>query len=347
MKQLASQAKQQSQQAQMQAQQQGGQIDPQMVEQAKQQFMQAQQQIVGKYTPQLQKLSQAVPIEDVMKLLRDTKARCFAFEIATDSTIMTNEMQEKASRNEFLGVFTQATTALSSLAGMGEAGAKLAGEVMKFTLQPYRVGREMNSVIDEFIDEAPKMMAQQGQNGAQESEKAMAEANNKLAEAEMTKAQAAVAGVQAKSQLDQADNQRKMAEMQMKAQADKAKYDQETAKLQVQIADMQEKAANTAKLTEAQINKLTADTAKILASIGLDERKQKLSEYSAQEQAQSKQVDQAMTAQGMQRQAVESDRNAQMGERQQAYSEQQGERSEQRADRQQTFTERQYERDDP
>ncbi|MDR7032424.1 hypothetical protein [Mesorhizobium sp. BE184] len=313
------------------AQQSGQQVDP---AQAKQQFQQEQQAILAKYAPQLKAAEETVPLEDVINLLRDDRARGFAFEIATDSTIMTDEMQEKQSRNEFLGVVAQSVQSLMGLAAAGEQGAALAGGLIKFATAPYRVGRELNTLIDDFVDAAPQMAAQMAGQGGGEAEQAMADANNKLAEAEQIKAKAAMAGVEAKAALGQADSERKMAELQQKSASDQAKAQESQAKLQIQIADMQEKAANTAKLTEAQINKLTADTAKILASIGLDERKQQLSEYSAQEQSQARQVEQAMGMQDRQRQAVEGERSHELNERQQEFTEHS-------ADRQQTLAERQ------
>lgn len=351
LKALSETAKKEAKKAREQAQAKGEDLDPQMIEQASQQFQQASQQIIQKYAVPLKQAEETVPIEDVMELLRDDRTRGFAFEIATDSTIMTDEMQEKSARNEFLGVVSTSTQALMGLAAAGEAGAALAGGFLKFVTAPYRVGRELNGLIDDFVDAAPQMAAQMaGQSaGGGEAEKAMADANNKLAEAEMTKAQAAVASVQAKAQLDQAENQRKMAELQQKAAADQTKAQEAQAKLQLQLADMQEKAANTAKLTEAQINKLTADTAKILASIGLDQRKQELSEYTAASNAEAKQVDQAMAAEGIQQQAVEGERNAEMNERKQSFSEQHGSRqqefTETQADRQLSLAERQAERE--
>lgn len=322
----------QAQQAAQQAQASGQQVDP---NQAKQMLQQAQQQIIAKYGPQLKQSSEQVAIEDVMKLLRDDKARNFAFEIATDSTILTDEIAEKSQRNEFMTVFTQASQGLMQMAAMGESGAKLAGEMLKFVLQPYRVGRELNSVIDDFIDSAPQMaQAMQGDGGNDEAEKAMADANNKLADAEQMKAQAAMASVQAKAQLDKAQMQAKMAEMEQKAQQAQADAQEKQAKLQLQLADMQTKAGKT----QAEIDNLTAQTAKILASIGLDERKQQLSEYTAADQAQARQVDQAMSAQDQQLRAVDGEHSRQMGERQQDFSEQS-------SDRQMTLAERQAERE--
>src|SRR5690606_25064292 len=107
------------------ARQQGEQADPAQVQQ---QFQQAQQQVIQKYAPQLQQVSEAVPIEGVIELLRDEKARGFAFEIATDSTVLTDEMQEKASRNEFLSAFTSAAQGLMTFASLGAEGAEMAGE---------------------------------------------------------------------------------------------------------------------------------------------------------------------------------------------------------------------------
>lgn len=311
---------------------QGQQIDPQ---QAQQQFQQAQQQIIQKYAGPLKTAEEAVPIEDVIDLLRDDKARGFAFEIATDSTIMTDEMQEKASRNEFLGVVAQSTQALTGIAALGEQGAALAGGLLKFATAPYRVGRELNGLIDDFVDAAPQMAAAAAGQGNSENDKALADANNKLAEAEQVKANAALMTAQARAAQAQADNERKIIELQQKGAIEADKHQRETEKLRQQLVDMQAKSG----LLQAEINNLTAQTAKILASIGLDERKQQVSEYTAASNAQNQQIDQAQKAQGMQQQAVEGDRSHQLNERQQAHTETMGQRSEQRADRQQNFSE--------
>jgi len=76
---------------------------------------------------------------------------------------------------------------------------------------------------------------------------------------------------------------------------------------------------------------LTAETAKILASIGLDERKQQLTEYQAAEQSQARQVDQAMEAGNAEterdfreRGEARADRGEDRADRQQQFSEQQG-----------------------
>lgn len=325
-------AAQKAQEAGQQSAEQGQQVDP---AQAKAMFEQAQQHILAKFAPMLAEAEAMVPIEDVMKLLRDDRARSFVFEIESSSTILTDELQEKASRNEFLAQFSTASQSLMGLSAMGEAGAKLAGSLMKFVLAPYRAGRELDGAIDEFIDQAPEMARMAaGQEG--ESEELVA-AQKELAEAEKVKGQAAMASVEARSAQAQADNQRKIMELQQRAQNDAQKAQQESDKLRLQLADM----AQSSEKQQAEINKLTAETAKILASIGLDERKQELSEYQAAEQSAQREVDNAQRA-------VDSERQAAMGDRQQGFTEEQGRaaeeranRGEDRADRQQDFTERQ------
>lgn len=312
------------------AQQQGQQIDP---AQAQQQLQQAQQQIVGKYGPLLQQASDQVPIEDVMKLLRDDKARSFAFEIETDSTVLTDELQEKASRNEFLTVFSGAQAGLASMAAMGPAGAKLAGEILKFVLQTYRVGRSLNSVIDEFIDAAPQMAAAAANNGGEEANQAIAEANKKLADAEMEKAKAQTVKVQNDAAAKQQDLQAKISQLQLDGQEKQFKASVEAETLRGKLAEQ-----------DAKINLMQAQTAEILNTIGLDVRKQDLEEYKAATDTQFKANDQAMSVEDQQRQAVESERNAAMDDRQQTHAEQQGERAESRADRQQEFSEQSSDR---
>jgi hypothetical protein len=304
----------QAQQMAQQAQMSGGQIDP---AQAEGQLRQAQQAVLQKYAPMLEEVQQQVAIEDVIKLLRDDRARSFAFEVESDSTILTDELQEKASRNEFMAQFTTSSQALMGMAGMGEQGANLAGEMMKFVLAPYRAGRQLDAAIDAFIQAAPQIaQAAQGQQGDSE---ALAEANNKLAEAEMQKAQAAIAKVQADSQLRQAEMQRKVMEMQQKAQADELKAQAEMEKLRQSNAEGEAKLAKTA----AEIDKLRADTYKVLVDAGVAQNEQALKEFKTVADVEARVSDQAMTAEGQQVDREFRERGEARSDRQQQFSEQQ------------------------
>lgn len=291
------------------------QIPPEMQQEVEQKFKETQQAILQKYAPMLQEANSEIPIEDIFDLLRNDKSRCFAFEIASDSTILTDELQEKASRNEFLTTFSGASQALQGLAQMGPAGSALAGGMLNFVLGPYRIGRELDGLIDNFIDEASNYQTPQ-EGGEQQ---ALIEAQNKLAEAEMAKAQAQMAKVQADAQLKQAELQGKMQDLQLKAQKDAAQFEIDQGKLQLQMSKQEQEFAAKMAEMDAKQNLMQAQTAEILAKIGLDVRKQDLEEYKAANEVQRAEVDTALR--------VESESRANRGE--------------DRADRQQDFSEQQ------
>lgn len=272
------------------------QMDPQQAQQAVQQ---AQQQILAKYGPMLQEAQNQVPIEDVVALLRDDRARNFIFEIESSSTILTDELQEKQSRNEFLSQFSAASQSLMGLASMGESGAKLAGAMMKFVLAPYRAGRDLDGAIEEFIDQAPQMAAAaaQGQGDSQE----LIAAQNKLAEAEQMKAQAAMEKVQADSAAKEAESQRKIMEMQVKAAESQRKADMELEKLRQQA----ENNAVAAEKAQAEIDKLRADTIKALADAGVAINNQALDEFKSLKEIEFRATDQRM---GAEQQQIDNER---------------------------------------
>ena len=325
LKELADKAKM----AAAQAQQSGQQVDP---AEAQQQFQQAQQQIVAKYGPMLKQASEQVPIEDVMDLLRDDKARGFAFEIETSSTIMTDELQEKAARKEFLGEFLGASQGLTALTAAGPAGAKLAGEMLKFAMQPYRVGRELNGVIDEFIESASQMPAQE--EGGGEAEAAMAQANMQIAQAELKKAEAAIAKVQVDAQSKQQEMQLKMSEAQAKSREAEQKFALELEQTRGNIAE-----------TEARIAKIAAEIQLAQQKLGLEAHREQREDIKTAADIQMRETDQAMNAMNSERDAQFRGREMERGDRQQSFSEQQAQRGEDRADRQQDFAETQAQRE--
>lgn len=310
--------------------------NPEQFAAAQQQLQQSQQQIQEKYAPQFQQLSQAVVIEDVMKLIRDQRGRSLIIDIETDSTVMTDEIAEKASRAEFLTGFANAIGAIQPLLAAGEQGAKMAGAMLKFALEPFNVSRDLDATIDEFVENAPQIAAAMGEQGNGEEAAAIAEANQKLAEAELQKAQAATQKVQADSQLKAFELQQKQAEQATKSQQDAQRFDLEIAKTKGALDE-----------TNARIEKIFAEIQKIGVDAANQTRQQDRDDVKAVADIEARQVDQAMSAEDRQRQAIESERNAAMGERQQSFSEQQAEasderanRAEDRADRQQDFAER-------
>lgn len=260
---------------QLAASPQAQQADPQQAQQAMQQ---AQQQVLSKYAPMLSEAQGQVPIDDVMELLRDEKARCFAFEIESDSTILTDELAEKQARNDFVTAFTGASQALMGIAAMGEQGATLAGEMLKFVLAPYRAGRQLDAAIDAFIDAAPQMAqqaaGQQGQDG-------LTQAQQSLADAEKAKAAAQMAKVQADSANDAVKARQQIMQLQQKIADQAQAHGIEVGKLQLQMRDIQ----SSVDFKNAQIDQ-------IYAKLGIENRKQQLAEDTAMVDAELRTRDQ-------------------------------------------------------
>lgn len=294
--------------------------DPEQLAQMQQQLQEAQQQIQEKYAPQFQQLEQAVVIEDVMKLVRDQRGRSLIIDIETDSTVMTDELAEKSARSEFLTAFSGAISAIQPLMAAGEKGAKLAGSMMKFALQPFNVSRDLDATIDEFVEAAPEIAAAMGEQEPDDG--GLGAAQMKLAEAEMAK-------VQSQTEANNANAALKAQELQLKG----AEAEQKANQAQQQFALEIEKTRGAIDETMARIEKIYAEIQKLGVDSDNQTRQQDRDDVKAVADIQSRRVDQAMSAEGRQLQAIESERNAQFAER-----------GEERADRQQDFTEQNTER---
>lgn len=273
-----------------------------------QQNPQQAQQIVDQAAQQIAKLEETPTIEDVMKLLKDERIRPFALDIETDSTIQPDEMAEKQARAEFMEAFARSVGAIQPLLMAGEAGAVMAGGMIKFALAPYRVGRELEGMIDDFVDQAPQMAAaMQDQGGETE---ALAQANLKIAEAEAKKAEAAVAKVQADAQKAQMDMQLRAKEAQDKAASDQQRFALEVEQTTGSIAE-----------TSARIEKIYADIQLAQQKMGLEANKEQREDIKAAADIQARQADQQRAAENDARAAADSDRNF-MASRQDAQREQ-------------------------
>lgn len=302
--------------------QQGGEgVDRQQVQQ---QLQQAQAQLAEKYRPQFERLQHIVVVEDVMEIIKDRKERGLIIDIETDSTVIVDEMAQKRAGSEMLQAFSSAIGSMLPLFQIGEQGVKLAATVLRVTMQPYTRGNRMlEAQLDELVENAPEIAAKMAEQQGGGDDQGLAEANKALAEAEQVKAQAAMAGVQAKAAEQNAENQRKIAELIGKQQESERKHQVEMAKLQQSADDAAVKASQAEREMEAKIDKLRADTYKVLVDAGIARDQQALNQFKTVADIDARSTDQAMTAERNQRADMESDRSAEMGERQQNFSEQQ------------------------
>lgn len=293
----------------------GEQADPAQLQQM---FEAEQAKIVEKYAPMLQEAEAKVSIEAVMELLRDDRVRSFTFDIESDSTILTDEMQEKASRAEFVQMVGTLLQQSVPIAAGNEQMAEFVGSVMKFAVAPYRAGRTLEGAIDKLVEALPSMSPPGGNQGS-EAEQALAEANAKIAEAELGKAQAAIAKVQA-------DTQKAQQEIELKAQEAGVKAQQDQQRFQLEIATTQ------GNMTEqgARIEKIEADIQLAMAKLGIEQRREDREDVKTGADIAMRQNDQAMQVE--QRAVDTAFREREAGR---------AERGEYRADRQTEFAERQ------
>jgi hypothetical protein len=166
--------------------------------------------------------------DQVMKFLRDNRARAFVLDIETDSTIVIDENTEKQRRGEFIGVLAQLLPQLAQMIMQEPQTAEFCGEVLKFATAPFRAGRSLEGAIDGLVEQM-KVKA----SGPRPDDPTTAAGKIQLQIEQMK--------LEAKAQTDQAELQLKAQELQMKDAHAKmelqAKAEIERAKLQGDAQD--------------------------------------------------------------------------------------------------------------
>jgi hypothetical protein len=164
--------------------------------------------------------------EDVMGILRSPSLRAYRIDIETDSTIEPNDQEEKMRRIEFVeAVGKFIAEALPVVQAMPQMQPVIA-QALLFLVRGFRVGREMEDVIEEALDKIGQAAAPQGQQGPDP-------------QAEQAKAQAAVMQAQAaqgKVQTEQQANQIEAAKMQSQHQLEGARIQSDHAIGMAQVA---------------------------------------------------------------------------------------------------------------
>lgn len=255
---IEAQVKQQAKQVEAMMQspeaQQKAQQDPEGAQQALEELQQQAQQALQGAQAQIEELKSQPTIEDVMELLRDQRVRPFALDIETDSTIQPDEDAEKQRRAEFLQVFGTTMQQLAALVEAKPEAAEFAGEILKFALAPYRVGRELDGAIDKFVEQVQEGAGEQQESP--EQTKAKAEAQRMQAEQQMRqqeteakiqleqmKIEAAQQDREAQAQIDMQkvilEGERKDRELQAKMNADAVKHQQEMQKGALELQKIQ------------------------------------------------------------------------------------------------------------
>lgn len=167
--------------------------------------------------------------EDVTELLHKDGLRSFRIDIETDSTIATDEEEEKASRTEFLGAVGDFMAKAEPLAQAQPAIIPLLGEMLLFTVRGFRAGRSLEEAFETFVSQATAAAKQAASNPQPQPP------DPKIVAAQM-QAQTAQAEIASKEKIAQAtlaqkdqDSQRDAQTGTMAAQLDARAWERDTA----------------------------------------------------------------------------------------------------------------------
>jgi hypothetical protein len=251
---IQQQAMAQMQQAQAapQAQAMAQQGNPQAVQELQQQYTQLKGNIEDEQNKPTQEL--------IEQFIRDYRTTAFVLDIETDSTIQADENAEKQRRGEFMGMMAQLLPQLGALVAAQPGAAEFCGELLKFSVAPFRVGRSLDGSIDNLVEQVEMMAAQRvgKPDPKMEAEQKKLDATTQL---EMKKLEAKKAESDGKAQLEMAKLQSQGAIEQAKLQGEQrvamfeaeSKRRLEEAKMQqLQVKGQFEAQQHEQKLVEGQ-----------------------------------------------------------------------------------------------
>jgi len=206
----------QQQAMQIQQQVQAAQANPQVMAMAQQNPQQAQQ-MLEQAQAQLTELEETVTFDDVMDILKAERTRPFVLDIETNSTVQPDEQADKQARTEALTAIAGFIAQAAPLVQAQPATGPFVAETLKWLAQGFRMGRAMDTAIDEFAEDIAALAKQPKPPPPQQIE---AEANKAKLEMEGKKIEADVA-------LKEKELQIKDAELGMKR--DQMTYERRTA----------------------------------------------------------------------------------------------------------------------
>lgn len=98
--------------------------------------------------------------QQAVQLIKSDKARSYAIDIETDSTVFEDAEQEKQSRVELLTAMGGFAQQWMPVVQAAPEMMKLVGEMMSFGVRGFKAGRQLEDVIDETMQQFQQRMAQ-------------------------------------------------------------------------------------------------------------------------------------------------------------------------------------------
>jgi len=164
-------------------------------------------------------------IDAAIGLLRNERLRGFRVDIEVDSTIFSDAAQEKGDRTEFISEVTKYLQTSMAMSAQVPEITPLLGKLLQFGVRGFRVGRDLESTIEEFCDQAVKIAKQKQAAAAAQPNPEQIKAQAQAVQAQAT-SQAATVRAQAdiqKSNNDIQTSQQDAASQQQQAQAEVAR----------------------------------------------------------------------------------------------------------------------------
>lgn len=159
-------------------------------------------------------LQQAVQrIDAAITLLRNDRLRGFRVDIEVDSTIYGDAAQEKGDRTEFITEVTKYLQTAMMMSQQVPEITPLLGKLLQFGVRGFRVGRDLESSIEDFCEQAVKISkqkqieAQNKPNPEQIKANAQAQQAQATAQAARTRAQSDIAKSNSDIQVAQTEAQ--------------------------------------------------------------------------------------------------------------------------------------------
>jgi hypothetical protein len=191
-----------------------------------------------------------------ISLLRDEKLIGFRVDIEVDSTIYSNSEQEKADRTEFLRATTDYLQQAMMMGQQMPELVPLLGKFLQFGVRSFKIGRDLESAIEEMVEELPQLIEKHMQLGAQRPPPDLIRA-----QAQMVKAQAQAGDIQSKHQFEMLKANADWQEAQQKAQSDQQKAQAEVGRQALENQGLQAKTQTDAVKAHAGVQKIQMDAA--------------------------------------------------------------------------------------
>ena len=180
-------------------------VPPEMQQQAQQQaqamlqqqFQQAQQQAAI----QAQQEEQA-KFDKALEILRSDKLRGFRVDIETDSTLQADAEADKAASTELFGTTMQGINAIAPILAVAPELVDPIGDMLLFTFRRFRVGRSMESGLEDALTKVKERLEEQAANPQPSPEQIKAQAEQQKQEAETQRQQQELQNDQQKHQME-------------------------------------------------------------------------------------------------------------------------------------------------